>query len=139
MHLQLDLLALSSILQGQDLHFTLPYEPLEELKRKKELTRKQASLRTLFVLIRRTFIKKRKAPLGTQEVYTGITKANPKKNPQHQGPRTQKNQARYKRTQLKTIKPTTRQGTTDLQHMCLSFPTPRAVIRVTIVNGTMQI
>jgi hypothetical protein len=30
MHLQLDLLALSSILPGQDLCFTLPYEPLEE-------------------------------------------------------------------------------------------------------------
>lgn len=47
MHLQLDLLALSPILPGQDLRFTLPYEPLEELKRKKELTRKQATLRTL--------------------------------------------------------------------------------------------
>ena len=47
MHLQLDLLALSPILPGQDLRFTLPYEPLEELKRKKELTRKQATFETL--------------------------------------------------------------------------------------------
>jgi hypothetical protein len=42
------------------------------------------------------------------------------KNPQHQGP-------------------TTRQGTTNLQHVCLAFPTPRGIVRVTIVDGTMQI
>jgi hypothetical protein len=61
------------------------------------------------------------------------------KNPQHQGPKTQKNKTSYKITQLRTIKPTTRQGTIDLQHMSLAFPTPRGVIHVTIVNGTMQI
>jgi hypothetical protein len=32
-----------------------------------------------FFISKKNFYKKRKAPLGTQEVYTGTTKANPKK------------------------------------------------------------
>jgi len=43
MHLQLDLLALSSILPGQDLRFTLPYEPTLGRTKKKERTHYKAS------------------------------------------------------------------------------------------------
>jgi hypothetical protein len=32
-----------------------------------------------------------------------------------------------------------RQGTTNLQHVCLAFPTPRVIVCVTIIDGTMQI
>jgi hypothetical protein len=43
-----------------------------------------------------------------------------------------------KKTQLRTELPTTLQGTTNLQHVCLAFPTPRGIVHITIVNGTMQ-